>query len=99
MKDKYLTIGEISKIKKISIKSLRYYEQIGILVPVKINPDNGYRYYSQEQLLTIDMIKFLSAMDIPLKAWNHYIDSDCLTSPVEFKPYPTELQFYYSVEV
>lgn len=73
MNRKYLTIGEVSKIKKISIKSLRYYEHIGILVPVKINPDNGYRYYSTEQLLTIDMIKFLTEMDIPLKEWHHYI--------------------------
>lgn len=75
MKD-YLTIGEVSQIKKISIKSLRYYEHIGILVPAKVNPENGYRYYSKEQLLTIDMIKFLSSMDIPLKDWHQYIDKN-----------------------
>ena len=34
----YLTIGEMARIKKISIKSLRYYERIGILIPEKINP-------------------------------------------------------------
>lgn len=72
----YLTIGEVSRIKKISIKSLRYYEQIGILKPVKINPENGYRYYSREQLLAIDMIKFLGTMDIPLKEWHNFIDAD-----------------------
>jgi len=72
-KEHLLTIGEVSKIKKISIKSLRYYEHIGILVPVKINPENGYRYYSADQLLAIDMIKFLASMDIPLKEWHTYI--------------------------
>ena len=46
----YLTIGEVARIKKVSIKSLRYYEHIGILIPEKINPENGYRYYSREQL-------------------------------------------------
>lgn len=72
----YLTIGEVSQIKKISIKSLRYYEQIGILVPAKVNPDNGYRYYATEQLLTIDMIKFLASMNIPLKDWHHYMNEN-----------------------
>ena len=72
MKD-YLTIGEVSQIKRISTKSLRYYERIGILVPAVINPDNGYRYYTSDQLLTIDMIKFLAAMDFPLKEWNKYL--------------------------
>ena len=75
MKD-YLTIGEVSQIKKISIKSLRYYERIGILVPARINPDNGYRYYTSDQLLTIDMIKFLSAMDFPLKDWDKYLSQE-----------------------
>lgn len=75
MKD-YLTIGEFAQIKKISIKSLRYYEHIGILIPAKINPENGYRYYSSEQMLTVDMIKFLASMDIPLKQWNKYIDPE-----------------------
>lgn len=70
----YLTIGEVAQIKRISIKSLRYYEHIGILIPAKINPENGYRYYASEQLLTVDMIKFLASMDIPLKQWNKYID-------------------------
>ena len=72
----YLTIGEVAQIKKISIKSLRYYERIGILIPAKINPENGYRYYSSEQMLTVDMIKFLASMDIPLKQWNKYIDPE-----------------------
>ena len=72
----YLTIGEMARIKKISIKSLRYYERIGILIPEKINPENGYRYYSKEQLLTVDMIKFLASMDIPLRQWDKYIDPE-----------------------
>lgn len=75
MKD-YYTIGEVSAIKKISPKSLRYYERIGILIPAKVDPDNSYRYYTSEQFLTIDMIKFLAAMDIPLKEWHNYIDAN-----------------------
>lgn len=73
---RYLTIGEVAKIKRISLKSLRYYEKIGILKPAWINPENGYRYYNSDQLLAIDMIKFLNAMDIPLKEWHDFIDEE-----------------------
>lgn len=49
----YLTIGEVSKMKGVGIKSLRYYDRLGILKPAYINPDTGYRYYSIEQMLKI----------------------------------------------
>lgn len=64
----------MAKVKQISIKALRYYEKIGILKPTYCDPDTGYRYYKNEQMLAIDMIKFLQILDIPLKTgismWN-----------------------------
>lgn len=45
-----LSIGEFSNICKVSTKTLRYYAEIGLLRPREINPENGYRYYSIEQL-------------------------------------------------
>ena len=41
-----LTIGEFSNICKVSTKTLRYYAEIGLILPNEINPKNGYRYYS-----------------------------------------------------
>lgn len=70
---KYLSIGEVSKIKNVSAKSLRYYEQLGILPPTYINPDTGYRYYSVEQLLIVDLILICIELDIPLKNFKNYI--------------------------
>ena len=63
----YLTIGEVSKMKGVGIKSLRYYDRLGILKPAYINPDTGYRYYSIEQMLMLDMILLCLGLDIPLK--------------------------------
>ena len=40
-----LSIGEFSKICQVSAKTLRYYDEIGLLRPEEINPENGYRYY------------------------------------------------------
>ena len=54
--DGYMTIGEVAKVKQISIKALRYYEKIGILKPAYCDPDTGYRYYKNEQMLAIDKI-------------------------------------------
>lgn len=44
------SIGEISKIVKISIDALRHYDEIGLLKPCFIEKSNGYRYYSEEQI-------------------------------------------------
>ncbi|MEW9701283.1 MerR family transcriptional regulator [Paenibacillus sp. SI8] len=45
-----LSIGEFSKICEVSTKTLRYYDEIGLINPDEINPENGYRYYSIRQL-------------------------------------------------
>lgn len=69
---KYFSIGEVSRLKGISIKALRYYDKIGILKPAYVNPDTGYRYYLPNQLFLIDFILFCVEMDIPLKSFNNY---------------------------
>lgn len=51
-------IGELSKITKISTRMLRYYDQEGILKPSQIE-ENGYRLYSDEDLMQIHAIKRL----------------------------------------
>lgn len=40
------SIGEVSKIKGVTIKALRYYHKMGILIPRHIDNITGYRYYS-----------------------------------------------------
>jgi len=75
-KQKLLTIGEISKFTGSSIKSLRYYEQIGILKPDFINPETSYRYYSFDQIYLIEVIQFCVELDIPLKDLIKFIDQN-----------------------
>lgn len=43
-------IGLFSKINKVTIKTLRYYDEMGILKPAFVDQENGYRYYTSEQL-------------------------------------------------
>ena len=51
-----LRIGEFSKLAKISIKTLRYYDQIGLLNPAMIDRETQYRYYTLEQLEEVRLI-------------------------------------------
>ena len=51
-----LRIGEFSKLAKISIKALRYYDKIGLLKPAMIDSATQYRYYIPEQLQTVRLI-------------------------------------------
>ena len=54
-----LTIGEFSKICNVTTKTLRYYDEIGLLKPAIVNEHNGYRYYDVGQLKTILFINKL----------------------------------------
>ncbi len=48
-------IGDFSKMAKVTVKVLRYYEKI--LVPKYVDESNGYRYYESNQLLDLFRLK------------------------------------------
>ncbi len=62
-----LSIGEFSKICKVSTKTLRYYAEIGLILPNEINPENGYRYYSIQQLEAMLLINRLKSYNFSLE--------------------------------
>lgn len=62
-----LAIGEFSKICGVSTKTLRYYAEIGLIIPSEVNTENGYRYYSIEQLKTMLFINRLKSQRFSLE--------------------------------
>lgn len=66
MKINYL-IGQFAKESGISKRMLRHYEQLGLLIPDSVDEENGYRYYSENQLKQADQIKYLSHLGFTLK--------------------------------
>lgn len=72
----YFTISEFAKLRSIDINSLRYYERLGILTPVYIDPNTRYRYYSAEQLSVLDVILLSVNLGIPLKRLKEYMDEN-----------------------
>ena len=75
-KRKYLSIGEVSKLTDIHIKSLRYYDRIGILKAAYIDPATSYRYYTYSQLSIIEAIRICIELGIPLKQFAEYTEDD-----------------------
>lgn len=45
-----LSIGEFSKICMVTVKTLRHYDKIGLMQPKSVNEENGYRFYSEDQI-------------------------------------------------
>ncbi|MGG1687246.1 MerR family transcriptional regulator [Pseudalkalibacillus sp. NRS-1564] len=65
--DHKFTIGQMSKLHDIPVKTLRYYDEIGLFKPFQVDNQTGYRYYCLEQFKKLDMIWYLKKMGIPLK--------------------------------
>ena len=77
-KNDLLSIGKVSKLKNVSIKSLRYYDSIGILKPAFVNLETNYRYYSEDQLYLVDAISLCLKLGIPLKSLADYVEGDSI---------------------
>lgn len=63
-----LKIGDFSRLSRVSIRMLRYYDDAGLIKPEKIDEFTGYRYYSESQLPAMWKIKTLRDMGFGVAA-------------------------------
>jgi len=63
-----LTIGDFSRVTFLSVKSLRYYHQVGLLEPTDVDPVSGYRRYTTAQIPVAQVIRRFRDLDMPLDA-------------------------------
>lgn len=68
MKEKQYTIGQIAKICNVSAEQFRHYDRLRILSPKGRGENNGYRYYTEQQIEDIMLIKELKRIGLPLKS-------------------------------
>lgn len=59
------TVKQIAKLSGISVRTLRFYDEIELLKPAFYG-DNGYRYYQQEQLLLLQQVLFYRELGFEL---------------------------------
>lgn len=73
------SIGEFSKIGSVSTKTLRYYDEIGLLRPAYVDEENRYRYYAEEQVDEILLISELKTYDLRLEQIKVIMESEDLS--------------------
>ena len=61
-----LKIGEFSQMMQVTVKTLRHYEQKGLLLPDEVDEWTGYRYYSIEQMQKLNTIRDLQRLGFSL---------------------------------
>ena len=79
---KLQTIRQVADRFRISTRTLRYYEQMGLIVPVK-KEDYAYRMYDEETLLRLQQIIVLRKLRIPLKQIAGILNSDSTEPAIE----------------
>ena len=60
------TVSELATISGVTIRTLRFYDEIGLLRPAYVG-ENGYRYYGEKQLLLLQQILFFRELGFELK--------------------------------
>ena len=72
-----MTIKEMSKLTGVSARTLRYYDEIGLLYPTG-KSEAGYRLYDETALTVFQQILYFRELDIPLHTIKEIIDNPAL---------------------
>ena len=69
-------IGQFSRFSQVTVKTLRYYDQIGLLKPAEVDRFTGYRYYSASQLPRLHRILALKDLGFSLEQIGDLLEGD-----------------------
>jgi DNA-binding transcriptional MerR regulator len=73
---KEISIGEFARRSRLSLKALRLYDERGVLVPSRVDPGSGYRYYDIAQLEEARLVVMLRQLQLPLAAVKELLACD-----------------------
>lgn len=71
-----MTIKEFSRLCGCNPKTIRYYDRVNLLKPVKVDPFTGYRYYDEDQALQYVKIKNLQTAGFSIEEIKGLLDAD-----------------------
>ena len=77
------SIGEFSRIARVTAKQLRHYEKLGLLKPEWIDPETGYRYYTGVQLPRLNRILVLKELGLSLDQVRHLLDENISAQEIQ----------------
>ena len=70
-----MRIKEFAQLTKVSVRTLHYYDEIGLLKPSGVDEKSGYRYYDGKSLLRMQEILFYRELDFSLKSIGEILSS------------------------
>ena len=70
-----MQINEFAKLTGVSVRTLHYYDEIGLLKPAFVDEQNGYRFYDENSLLRMQEILFYRELDFELKSISEILSS------------------------
>ena len=63
-----MPIKEFASLSGVSVRTLHYYDEIGLLKPASVDKYTGYRYYDNQSFLRMQEILFYRELDFSLKS-------------------------------
>ena len=72
-----MQIKDFARLSGVSVRTLHYYDEIGLLRPAVVDEQTGYRFYDEESLLRMQEILFYRELDFPLKSIAEILTSPC----------------------
>lgn len=78
MKD-LIPIGKMAAANRVTIATLRLYDQMGLLKPAYTDPDSGYRYYDIKQTSRLDFIRYMRELDLSLADIRSILEKEDIT--------------------
>src|SRR5512133_887685 len=74
-----IRIGDFSKLSRVSVKTLRFYDEMGLLKPIEVDRFTGYRYYDFHQLPRLYRILALKDLGFSLEEIGHLLEGELST--------------------
>jgi DNA-binding transcriptional MerR regulator len=78
-----ISIGEFARRSRLSVKALRLYDELGVLVPARVDEASGYRYYDAAQLEAAHLVSMLRQLELPLVAIKELLACDPLDAAAQ----------------
>ncbi|WP_410574828.1 MerR family transcriptional regulator [Amycolatopsis sp. cmx-4-61] len=93
-----VSIGEFSRLSRLSPKALRLYGELGLLVPARVDADTGYRWYATTQLEQARVVASLRRAGVPLARIRAILARDPASAAAEIRAYWAEAEAEHAAQ-
>src|SRR5260370_27311223 len=93
-----LKIGDFSRLSLVSVKGSRYYDELGLLRPARVDEFTSYRYYSASQLTRLNRILVLKDLGLSLQQIALLLDKELLPDQIRGMLRLKQVEFHQQLE-